>query len=354
MNIANVFESLKILLNKEQDQVITPLILGKPGIGKSDLIKQIKEHFNFDCLIDLRLSQHDNVDIKGAPKEDKNDLLKWLSPNFMPVEGNSYFEGKTGILFFDELNRGRPDTIQSVFEIIYDRTIGGRKILDGWKIVCAGNLGYEDDCDVYELDAAFMNRIVKLQIDHIRIDDWMKWAKDNNIHKAIISFLTKNPKYFDYEGNDGDDKFSVRPRSWGKFSEILQQNLGNEKEITSLFGHGIIYSAQAQFLEHLRMVSKIDPADVFKRYDQIIENLDSIERTDIYELNEKLIDYIVKHKNKITKKQKENFNKYLDNYLNDDNKIAFCKDAISKGCLEFLQKDISLDYDLGSIIWNTL
>ena len=49
-------------------KVKRPIFLwGPPGIGKSDLIKQIGEDGTNDLVIDVRLSLWDPTDIKGVP-----------------------------------------------------------------------------------------------------------------------------------------------------------------------------------------------------------------------------------------------------------------------------------------------
>ena len=41
---------------------LVPLIIGSPGIGKSDIVRQIAKKFNLQ-VIDLRLSQCDPCDL---------------------------------------------------------------------------------------------------------------------------------------------------------------------------------------------------------------------------------------------------------------------------------------------------
>jgi len=322
MNITQVTQSLEILLNPEQEQVITPFVLGKPGIGKSEIVKQIRAQFKFEYLLDIRLSQHDNTDIKGIPyKNETNDMIKWLSPEFMPVEGNDQFKDTTGILFFDEFNRARPDVLQSVFEIVYDRSIGGKKILPNWKIVCAGNYGYEDGCSVNEMDSALRNRFLFLDIDDIHLDPWVEWAKENKIFSPIISFLQKNPSFL-YKTETGDNAYLITPRTWHKFSSILLQTPGKERETALLLGKGIIYSAQPQFIEHLDSVKKYEPAQIFDNFSKFEDEIKQLPRADIYELIEKISLYVEDNLDKFSKKQYSNFRKFYDTCLNEDNQIS--------------------------------
>lgn len=58
MRPTQVFSSLNTMLDVKQ-----PVMLwGSPGVGKSDVVRQVAKHRNAD-LIDLRLSQIDPVDL---------------------------------------------------------------------------------------------------------------------------------------------------------------------------------------------------------------------------------------------------------------------------------------------------
>jgi hypothetical protein len=359
MNTKQTKEALKILLKKEEKQIFTPLIIGKPGIGKSEIINQIHKEFEYDHILDIRLSQHDNTDIKGIPKPNKSGSgLQWLSPEFMPIEGSQY-EGTTGILFFDEINRAQPDVLQSIFQIVYDRSIGTKKILPEWKIVCAGNLGFEDGCDVIELDNALKNRFATLKIDEINIDIWCEWAIGNNVNPDIIKFLKTNPNYFYVDDKSAD--FIITPRSWVKFGELLIQNKTNEIEITKLLGETIIYSATPLFVSFLEANNKVSPKQVFNNIQKIKKQLNELERQDIYELNEKILFYIKdrleKKKNAFTKENCINFKKYFESHLNDDNKIALLENIKTHNLLSFLNDYLfkhcpELDSnELGNTMW---
>ena len=59
---------------------------GPPGVGKSDILRQIKSEKNID-LIDIRLSQMESVDLRGVPYVEKTVeeiLTKWAVPSIFP------------------------------------------------------------------------------------------------------------------------------------------------------------------------------------------------------------------------------------------------------------------------------
>ena len=65
-----------------------PIFLwGPPGIGKSDIVKQITESFTNSHLIDIRLSLWEPTDIKGIPYYSANDnKMVWGAPAELPMK----------------------------------------------------------------------------------------------------------------------------------------------------------------------------------------------------------------------------------------------------------------------------
>lgn len=321
MHIGEAKTAVKVLLSSDV-QRITPFVKGHPGIGKSAIISQIKEELEFDHLIDLRLSQHDNTDIKGAPRvvesTSGNFILNWIAPEFMPLEG-SRWEGTSGILFIDEINRADPQTLQSVFQLIYDGAIGLKKILPKWKIVCAGNRGFDDGTDVFELDAAFLNRVAIIDVDdRVNLGAWMDWAGKHGVHRSVMSFIDKNPSLLYLSETPG--KY-VTPRSWEQISSVLNDNKGSELPIAKLIARSIVHDATPQFLSHLEVSKSVTPGDVLTKYASVKAELKNMERMLIYSLSFEINKYIESEY-----KEKEMQNDHVNNLVNYFNEILTDKD----------------------------
>ena len=78
---------------------------GPPGIGKSDIVKQIGDEQGRE-VIDVRLSLWEPTDIKGIPYYNSNaNTMSWAPPAELPTDPES-----TAILFLDELNSAAPAT----------------------------------------------------------------------------------------------------------------------------------------------------------------------------------------------------------------------------------------------------
>jgi len=339
MNITEAKAGVKIILSAEK-QRITPIVLGTPGIGKSQIHKQIRKELGLEHMLDIRLSQHDNTDIKGVPKVVVNsngkEVLRWMKPEFMPIAGSKW-EGTTGLLLLDEINRADPQTMQSIFELVYDFSIGGEPILPTWKISCAGNLGFDDGTDVFEMDTALKNRLAMFVVDdNITLKAWLDWAVENKIHKSIISCINTHPTLLLMR--DGDKH--VTPRSWEQLSNVLVDNKGEELAVAKLIARTIIHQATPQFLAHLETHKTVSPQDVITNYSKFKKELAGYERVAIFSLSEELCFTLrsLESADALTDKELMNIINYFNEIITDhDQKLSFITNiAKAPICQKFL------------------
>ena len=233
MTIGDVKENIELIF--KEPQVVTPFTHGWPGIGKSDILRQIAKKRGIS-FIDLRLSQLESADVRGIPTPDlKTGSSRWLPPETIPFEafkdlpvpgdseGRLFKQG--GILALDEFNRARFDVLQAGFQLVLDRRVGLHKLLDNWFVAAAGNLGEEDKTEVTEIsDIALNNRFIHFFVDDNGLFDcWMTWAEAEGIHSDVIGFLKTKPSAL-YVRPKEDEVVFCTPRTWHKFSQILQQN----------------------------------------------------------------------------------------------------------------------------------
>ncbi len=172
------------------------LLLGSPGIGKSDIIRSIAmdRKFGKEGILDIRLSQKEAVDMRGFPvPNDVTRTVDWFISSEWPRNPLS-----RGILFFDELTSATKAVQVGAYEIILDRKLGdihsgGYELPPGWFICAAGNLA-DDDAAVEDVSSALANRMMHLVIE-VDVDSWLIWAEKNGVHPAVISYITTPSVY---------------------------------------------------------------------------------------------------------------------------------------------------------------
>lgn len=214
--------------NRRVSFKVPTLILGKPGVGKSDCVHQAADG---NEVVDVRISLLDPVDLRGLPvvnrDKDGSPLIVWAKPDFLR-------EGK-GILFFDELNCAPPASQNAALQIMLDRKCGSHRLGDGWYIVGAGNKA-SHKAHVSPLSAPLRNRFNIIDYEPT-VENWTKWAMDNGIHDDIISFVNFRPALLSTLPKDEYSNFAS-PRTWAFASDYVKDGVEDQQDLIGLLGEG--------------------------------------------------------------------------------------------------------------------
>lgn len=127
------------------------MLVGNHGIGKSEILT---EYFSGKGMkvVPLFLGQmSDPGDLIGIPNRNNTiGKTEFMPPYWFPLDG------KPIVLFLDELNRARPEVLQTIMDLALNRTLAGRKLPDGSRIISAVNDG--DQYQLTDLDPALVSR----------------------------------------------------------------------------------------------------------------------------------------------------------------------------------------------------
>ena len=257
-----------------------PLFLwGPPGIGKSDIVKQMGEELDAH-VIDIRLSLWEPTDIKGIPYFDSNsNKMVWAPPIELPDAEMAAKYSKI-ILFMDEMNSAAPAVQAAAYQLVLNRRVGTYKLPDNVHIVAAGNR--ETDKGVtYRMPAPLANRFVHLEMK-VDWEDWFQWAVDNRIHKDVVGFLTFSKKdLYDFDPKAASRAFAT-PRSWAFVSELLFDDDENENTLTDLTSGAVGEGLAIKFMAHRKVASKLpNPTDILKGK---VKKMDTKEISAMYSL----------------------------------------------------------------------
>lgn len=229
---------------------------GPPGIGKSDIVKQIGDDSNRE-VIDVRLSLWEPTDIKGIPFYNASlGTMSWAPPSELPTDPNS-----TAILFLDELNSAAPATQAAAFQLVLNRRVGTYILPKGVSIVAAGNR--EADKGVtYRMPAPLANRFVHLEL-RSDFEDWLQWATTNMIHEHVVGYLSfAKQDLYDFDPRSASRAFAT-PRSWCFVSELLMDNDLPESILTDLVAGAIGEGLAIKFMAHRKIAAQMpNPEDI--------------------------------------------------------------------------------------------
>jgi hypothetical protein len=240
-----------------------PIFLwGPPGIGKSDIIKQLGSELDAH-VIDVRLSLWEPTDIKGIPYFDSNiSKMVWAPPSELPDEALAS-KYKTIILFMDEMNSAAPSVQAAAYQLILNRRVGTYKLPDNVVMVAAGNR--ETDKGVtFRMPAPLANRFVHLEMT-VEWEDYFEWATENKIHKDVVGFLSFSKKdLYDFDPKSSSRSFAT-PRSWSFVSELLTDDDCDDSTLADLISGSVGEGLAIKFMAHRKVSGKMPkPEDILK------------------------------------------------------------------------------------------
>jgi hypothetical protein len=231
-------------------------IWGAPGIGKSDIVKQIGDEQKRD-VIDIRLSLWDPTDIKGIPFYNvKLNTMCWAPPAELPSDPNS-----TAILFLDELNSAAPATQAAAYQLVLNRRVGTYILPKGVSIIAAGNR--ETDKGVtYRMPSPLANRFLHLEL-RTDYEDWLNWATKNKIHEQVIGYVGfAKQDLYTFDPRSPSRSFAT-PRTWSFVSELLTDDDLPESILTDLVSGAVGEGLAVKFMQHRKIAKQMPkPEDI--------------------------------------------------------------------------------------------
>ena len=225
------------------------IVWGIPGIGKSDISRQVAAALQRSHL-DIRATLLDPTDLRGLPTVVNGKVL-WCPPGFLP-DGT---QGPT-LINFDEMNRAPVMTMNALLQLVLDRRSGEYRLPDNCAMMACCNRE-SDGGGVQRMPSALANRFVHLELE-TDLEDWSKWAVRSNIEPAVIAFLRFRPDLL-HQFNRTDRAWAS-PRSWSFVSGITARKPGNGVE-HALYAGAVGEGAAVEYSAFLRMFRELPSID---------------------------------------------------------------------------------------------
>lgn len=251
---------------------IPVLVWGRPGVGKSSFIESLETE---ECKVRTMIASiYDPTDFSGLPIYEEKSV-KYASPEWT----DEFNDFKSGILFLDELSTCPPSVQAALLRVIFERTVGFKKLPDHVRIIAAAN---PPDLTLggWDLSPPMRNRFVHIQWDiptglylYSLSQGWNEaksFEIDNKVHKEklpewkdkIGAYLKVNPDSL--HGDPSKENFGyASPRSWDYVIHLLTSCdvLGKDLNIELIegcLGEGTAISVY-EFLNNLKQP---DPLEV--------------------------------------------------------------------------------------------
>ena len=328
----NAMELKRLLEMTPSEQNI--MLVGKHGIGKSQILSDFFTAKG-QKVVPLFLGQmSDPGDLIGLlNKNQATGKTDFMPPYWFPTDD------KPIVLFLDELNRARPEVLQTIMDLALNRMLAGRALPAGSRIISAVNAG--EEYQLTDLDPALVSRFNVFEFVP-SVSEWLLWAEENGIDKRIISFISKNQNMLDGEEFKHEDmglEKSPDRRGWVRLSAIIKdvQNISGD-EIFKKVAAGIVGMAAAtKFINSISNSRMLDAGEILEAADisAIFDTLQKYETPELAIVNESLYRYL-ESKNYDTKKTSliaANLSKYFG-YLATEQKqeaLAHFSNIFSSG-----------------------
>lgn len=238
MNFTDTLKSIDLVLSTGE----VPLIVGESGIGKTALAKEIAQDNNWSLIV-INGNLLKEGEIGGLPtiesypglNSKENEVEKkatvYAVHHKLREIDEEISQGKTVLLFIDEINRCEHTVQQELMNLILNREINGYKLPEKVKILAAMNpsskYGSDFDYQVVDMDAAQENRFVWLYMEP-DYNQWIDWAIEAGIEQKVVEFISTFP---DYLHKINEDDLRATPRSYERISSSYKIYLEKKDSI---------------------------------------------------------------------------------------------------------------------------
>lgn len=203
-------------------QNVTVFLRGEPGIGKSSILKMLKEKMGagYDYIyLDAPTLDQPDLGFAVPDKADTDPVLRFHINEIFNLHGEG--KNRPKVILVDELSKITITSVKlAMNRLMLDGVLLGQSLPEG-SIVCAtGNLTTDGVGDA--LKAHDYNRVVTVDIGKPSNTDWMEWAIQNDIDPVLIAFAKFYPQafesYTDYlrDGKPNENPYIFDPKTNNK------------------------------------------------------------------------------------------------------------------------------------------
>lgn len=269
------------------------MLVGRHGIGKSEILAEFYREQGVRVVPFFLGQMSDPGDLIGLPQMADGDTsvgrTEFVPPYWWPIDGQPI------VLFLDELNRARPEILQSVMELALNKTLAGKRLPDDSRIIAAVNDG--DEYQITDLDPALVSRF---NVYHFSptVDDWLRWASRHQLDDRVREFLRSQPHHLDGVGlqPNAPEQFERSAlaktpdrRGWTRVAKLIAP-ISVLSDIHFKLIAGIVgAAATTAFKRSLIAALPVTTDDVLLRFDSHRSAIAKLDLSELATLNEQLV-----------------------------------------------------------------
>ena len=285
------------------------MLVGNHGIGKSEILSEYYGSLGMPVVALFLGQMSDPGDLIGLPcKDEKTGKTDFMPPYWFPTDG------KPIVLFLDELNRARPEILQTVMDLALNRKLAGKILPEGSRIISAVNAG--DQYQLTDLDPALVSRFNIVNFKPTA-EEWLLWARKSGLDPRVVGFIDENRMWLDKdpdqkEGADtGLDKNPDR-RAWKRVSDVVADK-AELKEIDSKIISSIVGpKAASAFIQNAATRKILSGREVLSGFGKA-KVMDTIAEYGIHQLS--VVNEGIYRHLEVEKVREKDFSTYSENLI---------------------------------------
>ena len=232
------------------------MLVGKHGIGKSEILTRFYQQKGMKVVVLFLGQMADPGDLIGLPQQADN-RTHFVPPFWWPDDNQPI------VLFLDELNRARPELLQtnhlSYAEDDYCQAVGLPYVNEG------------DEYQLTHLDPALVSRFNVYNFCPT-VQEWLQWAEEEKLDPRVVRFISLEGHWLDgMEGQAGiDTGFDKTPdrRAWKRVSDAILPYPDLAEEDIDLLAGMVGPQAASRFMGSLTGHAILTGAEVLQHFEQ--------------------------------------------------------------------------------------
>ena len=321
------------------------MLTGRHGIGKSQILTHYFESKGMRVVALFLGQMSDPGDLLGLPTKDEvTGKTAFMPPYWFPVDGQPV------VLFLDELNRARPEILQTVMDLVLNRKLAGRLLPEGSRIISACNDG--DEYQLTDLDPALVSRF-NIYTFRPTVEEWLLWATRKGLDERVIAFIQANPELLDRSGDTKEEQGLEKDpdrRAWEKVARVME-HISDPKQVHQKIVAGIVGVQAAARLFLSLQKGLLTPQELLTDFKRAKQQLDKYQLHQLSLVNDTLCRFFETEQFETMERTlvRENLKAYHD-YLFKNHREAYAHfvslvDGTGyKRMLQFINKDLPKTY----------
>lgn len=285
-----------------------PVLVGDPGIGKSESLKALAKLLNMNYLIIsvgalaydawnggpelVKQLFAENYSLNSLDNEEKEaTVLKWSMSDFVrqinSMSEQSIAQGKNGLLvILDDFHLMDPLIQKYMFELLQNKSLNGFRLHQDAHLI--GAMNGKDSAGAEQFLSPVLNRMALYSVS-FDMDHWYKII-GAGLEPSIASFAKANRDSDFFSGGNATDEASPSPRSWTELSKFLKKFLDVKKyytlnsedkkkvnnQIEAIVYARVGHKATKEFMKHFYIFSEFNFENILKQKEHKYEVSDDM------------------------------------------------------------------------------